>query len=74
MIAQSAPCVSWEADAIAIYAPNAPAEFWSIVEQQPVAFAQLESLGRLGAERFAAEFSPRPECGPGIYERRPRLR
>jgi 4-amino-4-deoxy-L-arabinose transferase-like glycosyltransferase len=72
VLAQSAPRLAWDADAVAIYAPDAPPVFWRIVEEQPVDFAQVESLGRLAPGRFASEFAERPDCGPGIFERRSR--
>lgn len=70
VIAQAAPRIAWQADAIAIYAPLWPQEFWRIVEEQPVAFAQQTALGDLSAERFEAEFEPRSECAPDLYARR----
>lgn len=66
--------LAWDTDAIVIFAPLSPAGFWRIVEEQPVAFAQRRGLGTLPAERFEAEFAPRPDCGPGLYERRGRPR
>lgn len=70
VIAQAAARVAWEADAIAIYAPADPDEFWRIVAEQPVAWAQVSRLPVLAGERFAEEFAPRPGCGPDVYERR----
>ena len=70
MIAQAAPRVAWQADAIAIYAPSAPDAFWQIAEEQDVAFAQRTSLGELDPARFAAEFEQRPGCPPDVYARR----
>jgi len=72
VIAEKAPRLAWDTDAIAIFSPLRPRDFWRIVEEQPVAFAQRRDLGPLEAERFAAEFAPRPDCGPGFYERRAR--
>ena len=70
VLAQAAPRLAWDADAVAIYAPDAPPAFWHILAEQPVAFVQLDDPGRLSAERIAAALAPRPDCGPGIYERR----
>lgn len=70
VLAGFAPRLVWETDVIAIHAPTEPAAFWRIVQEQPVRFAQLLGLGRLEPERVAAEFVPRPDCGPLIYARR----
>jgi hypothetical protein len=72
VLARFAPRLVWETDAIAIYAPTEPDAFWRIVQEQPVAFAQLSSLGRLEPERFGAEFAQRTDCGPHLYARRSR--
>jgi hypothetical protein len=70
VITRAAPRIAWLADAVAIYAPASPELFWKIVEEQPVAFAQRSGLGEISPERLAAEFAPRPDCGPDLYERR----
>ncbi|HVN37077.1 MAG TPA: hypothetical protein VMW19_02760 [Myxococcota bacterium] len=70
VIAQAAPRIAWQADAIAIYAPNASDAFWQIAEDQDVAFAQRTSPGEIDAARFAAEFEQRPGCPLDIYARR----
>jgi hypothetical protein len=71
VLAQAAPRVAWQADAIAIYAPSASDAFWQIAGQQDVAFAQRTSLGELDPARFAAEFQQRPAgCPLDIYVRR----
>ena len=70
VIAQDAPRVAWQTDAIALYAPSAEPAFWKIVEEQKVAFAQLTSLGTIPADHFGAQFSPRPDCAPDLFERR----
>lgn len=70
VLAGFAPRLVWETDVIAIYAPTEPAAFWRIVQEQPVGFTQLSSLGQVEPERFQAEFASRPDCGPQLYERR----
>jgi hypothetical protein len=70
VLAQFAPRLAWEGDAVAIHAPSDPDAFWRIVREQPVAFAYVTSLGPLDPERFDAEFEPRPECAPHLYARR----
>jgi hypothetical protein len=70
VVAQAAPRVAWQTDAIAIYAPAAPDAFWQIAQGQDVAFAQRTSLGDLDPTRFAAEFEHRPGCPDDVYARR----
>ena len=70
VIAQAAPRIAWQTEAIALYAPSSAPTFWQIVEEQDVAFAQRTSDGEIEPARFAAEFSPRPDCGPDLFERR----
>ncbi|HXK23798.1 MAG TPA: hypothetical protein VMS55_14085 [Myxococcota bacterium] len=72
VIAETAPRLAFDTDAIVIFSPLSPPEFWRIVEAQPVAFAQRRGAGNLSPERFGEEFAQRPDCGPGLYERRAR--
>jgi len=70
VLAQGAARLAWETGAIAIYYPKEPADFWRIVEEHPVAFAQVNRPRKIDPARFHARFERREECGPGIYERR----
>ena len=69
VLAHGAPRVAWQTDAIALYAPVSEPAFWQIAEAHDVAFVQghrpSDSDGR-----FAAAFSPRPDCAPDLYERK----
>lgn len=70
VLARAAARVAWEANAIAIYAPVFPDEWWRIADDHPVRYAQVPQPGRLGP-RFATAFGARPDCGPDFYERAP---
>ena len=72
VVAQGAPRLVWETGAVAIYYPNRPADFWRIVEEYPVAFAQMERPRRIDPREFEANFARRDDCGQAIYERRAR--
>ena len=63
--------MAWETGAIAIYASNHPEDFWRIVDEVPVEYAQMERWRKIDQNQFARHFERRDDCGPGLYERRP---
>ena len=71
VLAQGAARLTWETGAIAIYAPNHPEDFWRIVDEVPVEYAQMERWRKIDQNEFARHFERRDDCGPGLYERRP---
>jgi hypothetical protein len=71
VLAQGAARLAWETGAIAIYAPNHPEDFWRIVDEVPVEYAQMERWRKIDRNEFARRFGRRSDCGPGLYERRP---
>jgi len=71
VLAQGAARLTWETGAIAIYAPNHPEDFWRIVDEVPVEYAQMERWRKIDRDEFARRFGRRNDCGPGLYERRP---
>jgi hypothetical protein len=70
VLAHGAPRVAWQTDAIALYAPVSDALFYEIADAHAVAFVQGSRPGGSDAARFAAEFSPRPDCAPDLFERK----
>lgn len=63
--------LAWLTDAIAIQLPATEAEFWTIVDEYPVRYARIGRLrSRISRDAFEARFTPRPDCGPDLYERR----
>jgi hypothetical protein len=71
VLAQDAARLVWETGAIAIYASNHPDDFWRIVDETPVEYAQMEHFRKIDQDEFGRRFERRSECGPGFYERRP---
>lgn len=72
VLAQDAAVLAWKTDAVAIHLPNSRADFWKIVQRYPVRFAQVRRYPRLSKAEFDANFEPRPDCGPDLYEYRGR--
>jgi 4-amino-4-deoxy-L-arabinose transferase-like glycosyltransferase len=70
VLAQGAPRLVWETGAIAIYAPNHPNDFFKIVAEQPVEFAQMRHWRRIDRNRFAREFSAIDGCEADLYRLR----
>jgi 4-amino-4-deoxy-L-arabinose transferase-like glycosyltransferase len=70
VVADSAPQLAWEADAVVIAAPASRRDFWTIVERFPVRFARLRRFGTVSREELETRFQARPECGPDLFERR----
>ena len=70
--AEQASRTAWVTDAVVIYRPVLPRDFWEILARFPVEWVELER-GRRGfaTAEFDARFEPRPECGPDLYRRRP---
>jgi 4-amino-4-deoxy-L-arabinose transferase-like glycosyltransferase len=73
VLAQGAARLVWETGTIAIYASNHPEDFWRIVDEEPVEFAQIEHWRKIDRNDFGRYFERRSDCGPGVYERRPVL-
>jgi hypothetical protein len=71
VLAQDAARLVWETGAIAIYASNHPEDFWRIVDEAPVEYAQMERFRKIDENEFGRRFERRSDCGPGLYERRP---
>jgi hypothetical protein len=72
VLAQDAPQLVWRTDAIAIHLPSSRTDFWRIVEEHPVRFAQIRRYPRISKEEFDRHFELRPECAPDLYEFRGR--
>jgi hypothetical protein len=71
VLAQGAARVAWETGAIAIYATNHREDFWRIVDEFPVEYAQIERWQKIDRNEFAKHFEKRSDCGPWLYQRRP---
>jgi 4-amino-4-deoxy-L-arabinose transferase-like glycosyltransferase len=71
VLAQGAARIVWETGAIAIYASNHPEDFWRIVDEVPVEYAQMERFRKIDQNEFGRRFERRSDCGPGLYQRRP---
>jgi hypothetical protein len=70
VLAQGAARVVWETGAIAIYATNHAEDFWRIVDEVPVEYAQMKRWRKIDPNEFARHFERRSDCGPGLFERR----
>jgi hypothetical protein len=70
VLAQGAARLAWTTGAIAIYAPNHPEDFWRIVEEVPIEFAQMQRWRRIDRNEFVKHFELRSDCGPDVYQRR----
>jgi len=71
VLAQAAARITWETGAVAIYAPNHGEDFWRIVDEVPVGYAQMERWRKIDQNEFAESCERRDDCGPGLYQRRP---
>ena len=70
VLAQAAARIAWETGAIAIYAPNHPADFWKIVDRHPIEFAQMERWRKIDRKRFEGRFEAVEGCAADLYRNR----
>jgi hypothetical protein len=70
VLAQGAARLVWETGAVAIYAPNHPADFWKIVDRYSIDFAQMERWRKIDRTRFEHDFEPLDGCAEDLYRRR----
>jgi hypothetical protein len=68
VLAQDAPQLSWRTDVIAIDLPSSRKDFWRIVNEYPVRFAQIRRYPRVSRKEFEEHFEARPDCAPDLYE------
>jgi hypothetical protein len=56
---------------VTLYMTRTEADFQALLERFPIEFVVLGAgAPPAGSERFARRFRARPECGPGVYQRR----
>lgn len=64
-----APRIAWMTGATTIHPAATRDDFWRIVQRYPVRFVQTWKHFPVPRDEFERAFSPRPDCGPGFYER-----
>jgi 4-amino-4-deoxy-L-arabinose transferase-like glycosyltransferase len=71
VFAEEASALAWKTDALTIWLSASAADFWTIVEREPVSHVYLRRRTDLRTPRFERSFEPLPGCGPFLYRRIP---
>lgn len=70
VVADDAPRLAWQVDALVIPTPASRRDFWLVVQRFPVRYARLQRFAMVSREDLERAFRPRSDCAPDLFERR----